>query len=111
MHQSAKKIAQNLVNRLYDDITARDIKSALKRNMGISDSTTISVAVEKGTVTLSGAVLTVFECITAQETARATVGVIDVKNSLHTKQSVSRLPENEHRHLPALLRSTAAQNI
>lgn len=106
----AKKIAQELVNRLYDNITARDVRAAINRDGHIRNSSSISVTVEKGIVTLTGAVASAVEYVAAQEVARTTVGVVDIKDSLAIKEpELSRIIKVSNENYYPTLKSMATK--
>jgi osmotically-inducible protein OsmY len=98
MKTSGKKIAQNLVNRLYDDITSRDIRAALQRDAYTKDCKSINITVEKGVATISGDVNNPTEYRRAYEIARRTIGVREISGQLEIKKNNANQTETATQH-------------
>lgn len=78
----AKQIAQELVNKLYDNITMRDIQNTLKSNPSFSNDSSVDVTVKKGIATLTGFVRNNQQSAIITETVKRTIGVTEVNNLL-----------------------------
>ena len=75
-----------------DDDIRRDIMAALERNVSV-DTTRMTVDVGDGVVTLRGSVPDYATYHTAEDAARYTSGVLDVRNQLVIESRDARQPE------------------